>query len=179
MTSTPQRLINARRVDSFEDASTTGRNQLVTFRVNGANYALSILCVREVRAWSPITPLPNSAEHIAGILNLRGSIIPIVDLQLLFGHGKTQPTASHMIIIITTEGRLQGLLVDTVSDIVSVTAADIRPLPTMGADSDRAPFDGIVVRDDSVIALLSADKLLASSTGVGQVAVPTIGSVEE
>ena len=103
--------------------------QFVTFYVDGKLYGLDIRDVREIKAWSTVTPLPNTPSSMRGVLNLRGAIVPIYDLRSVFGHGLTKPTSEHVNIIISVKGRIVGFLVDAVSDILSFSESDIQPPP--------------------------------------------------
>ena len=123
------------------------------------------MAVREIKGWSEITHLPQQPEYVRGVLNLRGVIVPIVDLRCRFGEGLTGATALHVVIIVQIGDQLVGLLADRVSDIISVDPAKIKPVPKV---AQGAHFDfllGIVTIDDAMIALIELSHLLESPAG--------------
>ncbi|MFM7630553.1 MAG: chemotaxis protein CheW [Alphaproteobacteria bacterium] len=111
-----------------EDAMTEDP-QFVTFYVDGKHYGLNIQDVREIKAWTHVTPLPNTPSSMRGVLNLRGAIVPIYDLRAVFGQGLTHPTTEHVNLIVSIQGRIVGFLVDAVSDILSFAPDQIQPPP--------------------------------------------------
>lgn len=137
------------------------RTNLVSFEVAGDTYGVDITQVREIRAWSGATPLPNTAEFIRGVMNLRGAVIPIVDLRARFGQGLTQARENHVVIVVAIDAKWVGLLVDGVSDIVDVTDADIQPscdLAFMQGQGDV--MRGVAAMDEKMVALINTDALL-------------------
>lgn len=135
------------------------QSQYISFAIGEDEYGVDILKVREIKAWSETTNLPNTPEFMRGVLNLRGTIVPIYDLRCRFGKGLTSVTPMHVIIIVQVEKRLVGMLVDVVSDIVSVAVSDIQPLPQMDRDVEDAYLSGMIGHKDSLIALLDVDLL--------------------
>jgi purine-binding chemotaxis protein CheW len=103
--------------------------QFITFAVEGDEYGIDINAVREIKAWTPTTSLPNADAFMRGVINLRGAIVPIYDLRALFGKGATAATVKHVVMIVAVEERTLGLLVDAVSDIISLDASAIQPPP--------------------------------------------------
>ncbi len=101
--------------------------QFITFTIGEEEYAVDIMAVREIKGWIDVTKLPNQPEYMRGVLNLRGVIVPIFDLRCRFGGGVTEATAIHVMVIVAVGGRIMGILVDTVSDILSVNTAEILP----------------------------------------------------
>jgi purine-binding chemotaxis protein CheW len=104
--------------------------QFLTFTIDEAEYGVDIMSVREVKGWSDTTRLPNRPEHIRGVLNLRGVIIPIFDLRARFSQGLTQATEKHVVVILAIGSRIAGVLVDAVSDILTVGVDEIKPAPS-------------------------------------------------
>ena len=111
--------------------------QFVTFTLGEQQYCVDVMSVREICTSTPITPLPSAPDFLRGVINLRGTIVPIIDLRTRFALGRTEPTESHVVVIVTIEGRLNGLLVDGVSDILTVRSATSPPSPPPTA---RAPI---------------------------------------
>lgn len=139
------------------DSATT---QFVAFTIGEQNYCVDIMSVREIRAWTGATPLPNTADYVRGVINLRGSIVPIVDLRTRFGLGETEPTTSHVVVIVAIEERLNGLLVDSVSDILSVSADDIAAIPDTDVGSRVRYLDGLITEEDRMVALIALDRVI-------------------
>jgi purine-binding chemotaxis protein CheW len=135
-------------------------SQFVAFTIGEQNYCVDIMSVREIRAWTGATPLPNTAEHVRGVINLRGSIVPIVDLRIRFGQGETEPTSSHVVVIVAIEDRLNGLLVDSVSDILSVSVDDIAEIPETDAGSRVRYLDGLITEEDRMVAVIALDRVI-------------------
>src|SRR5207237_6579916 len=103
--------------------------QVISFAIGDDQYGVDIMAVREIKGWSEITHLPKQPEYVRGVLNLRGVIVPIIDLRCRFGQGMTEATALHVIIIVQIEHQLVGLLADRVSDIISIDTAKIKSVP--------------------------------------------------
>jgi len=133
--------------------------QYITFTIGAEEYGVDVMAVREIKAWTATTALPNSPDYVRGVVNLRGHIIPIFDLRCRFGQGLTEPTATHVIIIATIADRVVGILADTVSDILSIRDEDIRPVPMMDRDADAEFLSGLVSVQDRMVALLTLDRL--------------------
>jgi purine-binding chemotaxis protein CheW len=147
-------------VDVTKEASTSPI-QLISFALGDDQYGVDIMAVREIKGWIDITPLPRQPEYVRGVLNLRGMIVPIVDLRCRFGQGLTETTPLHIVIIVQIDGRQVGLIGDRVLDIVSVEASEIQPVPrtAQGAASDF--LSGLVTNDDTMIALIDLPNLLS------------------
>lgn len=149
--------------DAAADAPTS--IQFISFAVGGNQYGVDIMAVREIKGWTDITHLPNQPEYIRGVLNLRGVIIPIIDLRCRFGQSRTETTPQHIMIIVQIDGRQVGLIGDRVIDIVSAESAAIHPVPraTQGASADF--LSGLVNHDDTMIALIDLPQLLSDIGG--------------
>jgi purine-binding chemotaxis protein CheW len=150
---------------NFTGASDGGAaaNQLISFAIGDDQYGVDIMAVREIKGWTAITPLPGQPEYVRGVLNLRGVIVPIVDLRCRFGQGQTEATPLHIVIVVQIEGKTVGLLGDRVLDIVSLNAAEIKPVPRI-AQSQRLHFlSGLVTNDDAMIALIDLPSLLSEA----------------
>ena len=134
--------------------------QLITFQLGDQVLGVDIMAIREIRAWSPATPLPNVPPHVRGVVNLRGVVLPVLDLRCRLGWGITDPTARHVIIVVRVGEQLQGIIVDAVNDIVSVAPEQLQPLPEMG-DADASRFlEGLATIDERMILVLSLDRLV-------------------
>ncbi len=144
------------------NAAAAQTQQFLSFRVGDDEFAIDIMAVREIKGWIETTVLPNQQEYMLGVLNLRGTIVPIFDLRCRFGLGLTTATRSHVVIIVAIGGRLLGLLVDAVSDILTVNTADVRPVPDIDQPIDNAFLAGIIPVGDGMVVLLSLENLFAN-----------------
>ena len=120
------------------------------------------MSVREIKGWSEITHIPKQPEHVRGVLNLRGVMVPIIDLRCRFGQGLTQATPIQIVIIVQVGSRQVGLLADRVLDIVSSDASQIQPVPRIAQASRIEFLSGLVTVDDAMIALIDLPNLLAA-----------------
>src|SRR5437868_10493469 len=110
-------------------SSDENRTELISFAIGDEQYGVDIMAVREIKEWSNVTRLPDQPDYIRGVLNLRGVIVPIIDLRCRFGQGVTESTPMHIIIIVQIEGRQIGLLADRVLDLVSCEASKVQRVP--------------------------------------------------
>jgi len=141
--------------------------QLISFAIGDDQYGVDIMAVREIKGWTDITPLPGQAEYVRGVLNLRGVIVPIVDLRCRFGQGLTKATPLHIVIIVQIASKPIGLLADRVLDIVSLDDSQIKPVPR-AAQTQRANFlSGLVTNETGMIALIDLPNLLSIKLGDG------------
>jgi purine-binding chemotaxis protein CheW len=142
-------------------APAAGTKEFVSFAIGEDHYGVDIMAVREIKEWSAITRLPKQPEYVRGVLNLRGVMVPIVDLRCRFGQGLTETTPLHIVVIVQIDERLVGLLVDRVLDIVAFEAGRIQSVPKM-VQSSRAGFlAGLVTLEGNLIALIDLPSLLA------------------
>jgi purine-binding chemotaxis protein CheW len=137
--------------------------QLIAFTVGEETYGVEITAVREIRAWSGVTALPNTAPFVRGVINLRGTIVPVIDLKSRFGQGAADPGKTHVVIVLAIGARWVGILVDAVSDILTVTAADIHPVPDVTEGLDAGLLSGIVTHEERMVSLVRIEKLLAGA----------------
>jgi len=142
-------------------ATNSGPVQFISFAIGDDQYGVDIMAVREIKGWSDITHLPNQPEYVRGVLNLRGVIVPIVDLRCRFGQGITEAKPTHIVIIVQIGNRLVGLLADRVLDIVSFDMAKVQPVPRIAAASRINFLAGLVTVDDTMLALIDLRYLLS------------------
>jgi len=139
------------------------RTQFISFAIGSDQYGVDIMSVREIKGWSEITHLPKQPDYVRGVLNLRGVMVPIVDLRCRFGQGMTEATAMHIVIIVQIGARQVGLLGDRVLDIVSIDPSSVQPVPRV-AQTTRIDFlSGLVTIESGMIALIDLPHLLAIS----------------
>ena len=136
-------------------------SQLISFAIGDDQYGVDIMAVREIKGWTDITPLPRQPQYVRGVLNLRGVIVPIIDLRCRFGQGLTQATPLHIVIIVHVASKPIGLLADRVLDIVALDATQIKPVPRV-AQAQRLNFlSGLVTNESAMIALIDLANLLS------------------
>lgn len=133
--------------------------QFISFRIGEEEFAIDIMAVREIKGWTETTVLPNQPEYLLGILNLRGLIVPIFDLRCRFGMGLTTVSRAHVVIIVSVMDRTVGLLVDAVSDILTVQTTEIRAIPDMERAGSARFLSGIITRAETMVVVLSLDAL--------------------
>jgi purine-binding chemotaxis protein CheW len=134
--------------------------ELISFRIGSQEFCVDIMAVREIRGWTPATALPRSPSYVRGVVNLRGAVLPIVDLSARLGFASAEPSARHVIIVAQIGAQLVGLLVDAVSDILTVTSADVQPTPDVASDLVRTFVQGILAIDGRMISLIALDQVL-------------------
>jgi purine-binding chemotaxis protein CheW len=139
------------------------QTQSISFAIGDDQYGVDIMAVREIKGWSEITHLPRQPDYVRGVLNLRGVIVPIIDLRCRFGQGLTDATPLHVVIIVQIANRQVGLLADRVLDIVSFEPSQVQPVPKV-AKSSRADFlSGLVTIENVMLALIDLPNLLTSA----------------
>jgi purine-binding chemotaxis protein CheW len=142
----------------------TAPTQVLTFNLGEESFGVDILQVQEIRGWAPVTHIPQSPAHVLGVLNLRGSIVPIVDLRVRFSLAAdfTPLTVIIVISIRTPAGRKEcGLVVDSVSDVVDLDASRLKPAPTLSGTGAAGFIKGLATFDDRMLILLDVDDLVS------------------
>jgi purine-binding chemotaxis protein CheW len=143
-------------------ASSSKSTEFISFAIGDDQYGVDIMAVREIKGWTAITHLPKQPDYVRGVLNLRGIIVPIIDLRCRFGEGLTEATPLHIVIIVQIGARQVGLLADRVLDIVSQDASQIQPVPKIAQAARTEFLSGLVTVDDVMIALIDLPNLLNS-----------------
>jgi purine-binding chemotaxis protein CheW len=138
--------------------------QILTFTLGAESYGVDILRVQEIRGWSPVTRIPQAPAHVLGVLNLRGSIVPIIDLRTRFRLERAEYTALTVIIVMSVEspaGRRDiGMVVDGVSDVIDVDSTKIKPAPDLGSQATTDFIRGLAAVADHMVMLLDMDRLI-------------------
>jgi purine-binding chemotaxis protein CheW len=140
----------------------TQRTELISFAIGDEQYGVDIMAVREIKGWSDITHLPRQPDYVRGVLNLRGVMVPIIDLRSRLGGGLTDATALHVVIIVQVQQRQVGLLADRVLDIVAFEAERVQPVPRVASGAGSDCLSGLVNAEAGMIALMDLEKLLAN-----------------
>ena len=137
------------------DLADTSVSEYIIFTISGQEYGLKITNVREIRGWTQESKLPNLPPDIRGVINLRGVVIPIVDLRVRFGGTSTEATPTHVVIVIGSNDDLRGILVDAISDIVPIFHKEIKPTPEILHNVLNSGYiDSLYTPEDRMIALL-------------------------
>jgi purine-binding chemotaxis protein CheW len=145
--------------DTFSHAGAAHR-ELIAFRIGEQEFCVDIMSVREIRGWTPATPLPRAPGFMKGVINLRGAVLPIIDLGTRFGLTTSEPTARHVIMVAHIGGRMVGLLVDAVSDIIQLTDEAMQPTPDIASDHVKSFVKGIFAIDGRMISLIELDHIV-------------------
>lgn len=140
-------------------AALRGSQEVLTFTIDDQSYGLDLLSVREIRAWTDVTPLPNTPPFVRGVINLRGAVVPIFDLRVRLGGGVTQPTSANVVIVVEIGDESCGLLVDTVSDILALGAESLQPVPATAADAEHTFLSALATHEDRMVALIDVNRL--------------------
>jgi purine-binding chemotaxis protein CheW len=151
-------------------AETAG--QYLSFTLDEEHYAIEILRIQEIRGYSGITPIPNTPPYVRGVMNLRGTVIPVVDLRARFSMAPREYNKFTVVIVVTMGERIAGLVVDAVSDVLEIPASGVRPAPDFGARSDMRFIAGMTEAAGKLVVLLEIDRLL------GEDEAGNAGSVE-
>ncbi len=141
-------------------------SQFLTFVCAGEEYGVAILCVQEIKGWEGVTRVPYTPNYLLGVMNLRGVIVPVIDLRTRFGLAPRTPDGSSVVIVArvhTEHGeKTAGIVVDAVSEVYSVPAEQIKQTPDLGASTERACVHGLASVEQKMVMLLDIDKLVAS-----------------
>jgi len=138
--------------------------EYLTFMLQGEEYGVDILCVQEIRVWSTVTELPNKPKYIKGVINLRGVIIPIIDLRLRFGQPQLDYNEQTVTIILRQQTQqsttVVGIVVDAVSEVYKLSKQAIRKAPAFGNNIDSCFLKGLASVDNKLVILLDSETLL-------------------
>jgi purine-binding chemotaxis protein CheW len=137
--------------------------EFLTFALGSEEYGVDILKVKEIRGYDAVTRLPDAPDYIKGVINLRGTIVPVVDMRLKFRLERAEYTALTVMIVLNVADRVVGMVVDSVSDVVQLSAEQVRAVPEIGATIDRQFLTGIGTLDERMLLLLDIERLMASS----------------
>jgi purine-binding chemotaxis protein CheW len=147
------------------DARTAQREatrEVLVFGLGAEEYGVDILKVQEIRGYEKVTALPQSPAYLKGIVNLRGIIVPVIDLRVKFGLPDPRYDAFTVVIILRIAQRVIGIVVDGVSDVVQLTAAEIRAAPSLGSLVDSSYLAGLATQNERMILLMDIEKFLSS-----------------
>ncbi|MEM8935334.1 MAG: chemotaxis protein CheW [Pseudomonadota bacterium] len=134
--------------------------ELVAFCLSAQEFCVNITSVREIRGWTQETRLPLAPDYVRGVINLRGTVVPIIDLSARLGLPPVEPTARHVIIIFQIRQQVVGYVVDAVSDILTAAANDIQPTPDVGSQIAKDFVQGVVTVEERTMNLIGLEKIL-------------------
>ena len=139
------------------------QQNILTFRLNGEDYGLDIMSVREIRGWSRATTLPHAPDYVLGVINLRGTVLPVLDLRSRLGFEGASLSERSVVLVTHHQERLTGLLVDAVSDIITVPVDDLQPPPTLPSQEYETMLTGMTLIQERLIRVLDLPKVLGAS----------------
>jgi purine-binding chemotaxis protein CheW len=147
-------------MDDLSQLPPSQRLELTAFRIGEQEFCLDIMAVREIRGWSTATPLPHTPAYVKGVMNLRGSVLPIVDLAARLGLGVAEPTPRHVVMVVRIKEQLVGLLVDAVLDIFTVPDTAVQPAPDLACDAFKGFVRGLITVDSRMITWIDLERTL-------------------
>lgn len=151
-------------MNGIEQNSTT--NKYLTFVLATEEYAVDILRVQEIKGWSKVTPIPNTPDYIRGVINLRGTIVPIIDLRLRFSLDRLDYGQMTVVVVVKvvsgSRERIMGIVVDAVSDVYDVAENEIKPPPDFGSVISMEFIRGLATVNEKMVIILDIDRLLNS-----------------
>ncbi|MDO9622218.1 MAG: chemotaxis protein CheW [Moraxellaceae bacterium] len=136
--------------------------ELLTFALGSEEYGIDILKVQEIRGYEKVTHIVNSPAFIKGVINLRGTIVPIIDLRLKFALGSAEYTAFTVVIILNVSNRVVGVVVDSVSDVICLDPDEIKEAPPMSSDLDTRFIQGLATLNERMVILMDIEALMSS-----------------
>ena len=138
-------------------------DEFLSFTLGEEHYGVDILKVQEIRGYDSVTRLPDAPDYIKGVINLRGTIVPVVDMRLKFRLENVDYSPLTVMIVLSVGGRVVGIVVDSVSDVVRLGGEQIRAVPELGAAIDRQFMTGIGTLDERMLILLDIERLMTSA----------------
>ena len=144
-------------------AKREGAREILVFILGEEEYGVDILKVQEIRGYEKVTPIPSAPAYLKGVLNLRGTIVPVLDLRMKLGTAEPRYDSFTVVIILRIAARVIGIVVDGVSDVLPLAPGDVKPAPQLGALVDSAFLAGLATRDGRMILLMDIEKFLSSA----------------
>ena len=153
-------------MSSSPDPRSTREVELLAFRVGEHEYSVNIMSVREIRGWTRTTSLPRAPSYIRGVINLRGTVLPVIDLGQRLGLEASEPDERNVIVVVDVNGRTIGLRVDAVSDILTLPTERLKPPPEIAATADQTFLTALTIVDDRMVRILDLTSILPRTNGV-------------
>ncbi|NHT77700.1 chemotaxis protein CheW [Ferranicluibacter rubi] len=133
--------------------------EIIAFRLHDQEFCVRTISIREIRGWGPATPIPHAPSDVLGVMNLRGTVIPVIDLANKLGMPSTVPNERSAIVVAEVHGMVMGLLVDRVSDILTVATNQLQPVPEISVTSGTDYADGIIAQPEGMICFLNLERM--------------------
>lgn len=143
-----------------ETTVATSKREIVSFTINGQAFCIDIGHVLEIRGWTPTTALPHAPDYVNGLMNLRGTVLPVLDMSRRLGLGKAEPSARHVIIIVRPDDMTVGFLVEAVSDILTVSNDEMTPTPDVNSHETKSFIEGIFTREEQLIRAIDVRSIM-------------------
>ena len=150
-------------VSGFGEKNDSAGNEFLAFTLGKEEYGIDILKVQEIRGYEAVTRIANAPEFIKGVVNLRGIIVPIVDMRIKFNLGEPTYDQFTVVIILNISGRVVGMVVDSVSDVITLSMDQVKPAPEMGTTFDSDYLIGLGTLDERMLILVDIDRLMSSA----------------
>jgi purine-binding chemotaxis protein CheW len=147
-------------------SETAVSREMVTFKVGVQEFCVDVMSVREIRVWTPVTPVAHAPSFMCGVINLRGTVLPIIDFAARLGLGAAEPSTRHAILVVQIFDQLIGLLVEGVSEILTISEASIQPTPEIASQMAKTFVSGIVAFDRRMISLIRLEAIVPQDSRV-------------
>jgi purine-binding chemotaxis protein CheW len=152
-------------------AQTDRSNELLSIRLGGQEFAVNIMAIREIRGWVAATHLPQAPSYILGMINLRGTVLVVIDLAQRLGLGEREPNPASVIVVVEANGRVVGLLVDEVCDIITVTDSMRQETPSIEHGASQEFIDGLVMIEERIISVIAINAVVPNEATADEFAV--------
>lgn len=140
--------------------------EIIAFRLHDQEFCVKTTTIREIRGWAPSTPIPHAPKEVIGVMNLRGTVIPIIDLAYKLGLPSAAANERSAIVVTEVKNMVIGMLVDRVSDILTIKGSEVQPAPEITTSFDKAYTDGIIARDGGMICFLNLAKMFQDQEAI-------------
>jgi purine-binding chemotaxis protein CheW len=145
---------------AIEKTDGAAKREMITFLIGSQEFCIDVMMVREIRVWTPATPVAHAPSFVCGVINLRGTVLPIIDFAARLGFPPTEPTTRHAILVVQINNQTIGLLVEGVSEILTISRDVIQPTPDVASQMTKDFVRGLVAIDGRMISLISIDAIL-------------------
>lgn len=143
-------------------AAREATREVLVFVLGQEEYGVDILKVQEIRGYEKVTPIPSAPDYLKGVVNLRGAIVPVIDMRVKFRLPEVRYDSFTVVVILRIAGRVIGIVVDGVSDVVRFAESAVKPAPQLGALVESSFLDGVATQEDRMVLLVDIEKLLSS-----------------
>lgn len=151
------------QMDAISKTDGAAAQEVITFLIGAQEFCVDVMVVREIRVWTPATPVAHAPSYMCGVINLRGTVLPIIDFAARLGFAPSEPTTRHAILVIQIRQQVVGLLVEGVSEILTVNPDAIQPTPDVASQTAKDFIRGIVAIDGRMISLIALDAIVPPS----------------